>query len=440
MKKKAIIKITRILALLLAVCMLSSTLISCKENGQGEVENPILESDRYAIPLSFYELLLSRIKGNLARNKYEVTSPDFWVEQMEESELSREEYFNSLAFENCKSYLAAAIMFDELGLKLSEDTLAAIDEEIAYSISYDGYDDLDKFNALMARFGSDADSLKVAYIIEAKYEALRYYLYLDGALISDAVKEEYYQDNYYRFKQILVSNFYYEYERDTQGNIIYFNTENGKPVYDSENGTYIYDENGNRVRDDHGNTVYYDKNGTILYDKIKGKPSVVVDENGEGIKHYYTPEEMAERKLSAEEIVTSVTKGNYSAFETRIPSFTIVEGADESYPDGYYLSDISAGGYEEYLSDIFSELKNIEIGESAIVNSDYGYHVIMRYPLDSGKYSNGSYAEWFEGFDDALINKLFSEKCAEYFGDMAVNEENFSKAKSITTIGTNYYY
>ena len=97
MKNNVILKKIRLLALILALCLSLSLAVSCDDNGKDEVKDPILETDGNAIPLSFYELLLSRIKGNLARNKYEVGSSDFWAEQIDGGEVSREEYFNSYA-------------------------------------------------------------------------------------------------------------------------------------------------------------------------------------------------------------------------------------------------------------------------------------------------------------------------------------------------------
>ncbi len=440
MKNNGISKTIRLLSLLLALVTAITCAVSCDGGDKIEVVDPILEAEGNAIPLSFYELLLSRIKGNLARNKLEVNSPAFWIEQIEGGEVSREKYFNDYALESCRNYLAAAIMFDEERIRLSDETLASIEEEIAFFIAYDGFGEVEKFNSIMAKYGFDAESLKDAYILEAKYEALLYYLYGGGALIGDTVKEQFYEENYYRFKQILVSNFYYEYERDSQGNIIYFNTENGQPLYDSENGTFVYNENGNRVRDKYGNTIYYDGDGVILYDKVNGQPSVVLDENGEGVKHYYSAAEMEERRTAAEEIASTVKSGNYSAFEAKMSDWTIVEGAEDSYPDGYYLSELESGGYEDYLADILECLQSMEVGEIAIVESEYGYHIVMRYALDRGKHSDSAYSEWFAGFTSSLIDKLFLDRCAEYYDEITLNEDNFAKARSIIKVGTNYDY
>ena len=113
---------------------------------------------------------------------------------------------------------------------------------------------------------------------------------------------------------------------------------------------------------------------------------------------------------------------------------------EESYPDGYYLSDIESAGYDDYLSEMLEKLKDMEVGEIAYLESDYGYHIIMRYELDAGRFGDSLYKEWFEGLDSALINKLFLAKCEDVIKDISENEGNLGKAKSIKDIGINFDY
>ena len=424
------------ISLILSVCALGMSFSAC---AQKRVEDPILECRGEAISLSFYEFLLSRMKGTLARNKYDVKSDSFW-DQKTARGITYEEHYNASVLESCRNYLAAAVLFDEEGLKLSDATLAAIEEEVAFYIDYDGDGDEAAFNEILADYGIDADGLREAYINEAKYEYLINKLYgADGSLIADTVKEEYYKENYYRFKQVLITNFYYEYKRDTQGNIIYFDSETGKPLYDSEKGTFVYDSKGNRVKDSYGCTIYYDTDGNILYDTEKGKPSVELDSTGAGKKYYYTDEEMAERLTLSKEIYASLTDGNVSAFESAMDKHNVIYG-EESYPDGYYLSEIESSGYDGYLVEMLDALKGMEVGEIAYIESDYGYHVIMKYELDGGKYADKLYAEWFTGFTSSLVNKLFLDKCGKIIPDIKEIAENLEKARSIRDIGINFDY
>ncbi len=427
----------RILCIVLSVFLVSAALISCADR----VKDPVLEYEGEKISLSMYEFMLSRMKGTLARNKYDVTPlSTFWDEKHPGSELTNEEYYNRSILDNCKNYLASLVIFEEEGLSLSKSVLADIEEEISFYIDYDCGGDEGKLDILLSKYGTDAEGLRKIYEIEAKYQAVIAYLYgQDGSLIADNVKEEYYRENYYRFKQILISNFYYEYQEDKEGNIIYFDPESGKPVYDDD-GEYKYDDKENRIVDSYGIAIRYDKDGKILYDKEKGVPAPTTDKNGNAIEHKYSKEEMEERTAAIEGIINAASNGNFSAFEAEMSKWEVYEGAGEYYKDGYYLSELESGGYDENLSEILASLKEMKVGEAKLIESESGYHIIMKYELDSGKFSDSEYAEWFSSFDQSLINKLFLDRCAKFYSNIEVNEKSLEKARSIKNIGTNYDY
>ena len=429
----------RITLILLVASLLCGLLTACSVK---DSEKPVLEYGKIEISRGMYEFMLSRMKATLARNKYDVSvTSDFWSESHAGTQLTHEEYYNQSILDNCKNYLAALVIFEEEGLSLSKSVLNDIEEEISFYIEYDGQGEEKKLDAILSKYGISTEELREIYTLEAKYQAVIAWLYgADGSLISDTVKQEYYEKNYYRFKQILISNFYYEYQTDEQGNIIYFDPESSEPIYDKENGVYVYDSEGNRVKDSYGNTVYYDEDGNILYDKENGYPSVTLDESGQGITYYYTDEEMAERAARAEELYYSFAKGNYKSFEAEIPEWELFENESLVYPDGFYLSRIESSGYEDYILDILEALEDMEYGETAMVESDYGYHIIMKYELDEGKYSDEEYSAWFDSFDSSLITKLFLDRCSEFYGDIKVNEENLGHASSIKSIGTNFDY
>jgi len=429
----------RLVALSLALVILATLLCGCGGEQKAEVKDPVMSYEGTEVPLTLYSLLLSRAKGNLARNGYDVKSAAFWESEVEDGVTYRE-FVESAVLENCKRYLASLVLFEKEGLALPKLTLEAIDEEVDFYIDYDGDKDEGKFNELISKYGLDADALRVSYEIEEKSSMILEHLYRGGDLIGDTVKEEYYKEHYVRFKQIIIPDFYYEYERDEQGNIIYFDTESGHPVYDSKNGVYVYDANGNRIKDKYGYTIYYDTDGKIIYDQKKGQPSVVVDESGEGIKHYYTEAQMAERLARAEEILGKISDGNYSGFEAEKNNWVQIEGVEEAYSDGYYLSDLDSSGYEDYMLDLYNALLEMDEGEIRMLETDAGNHIVMKYPLDSGKYSDGKYAEWFVNFNTTLIEKLYSEKIADILKDIVVDEDTLKKAMNIVEIGINFDY
>lgn len=434
MKKKISLKI---LCAVLCLIMVGGVMSSCAQ----AVRYPVLEYDGQGISLELYEFLLSRMKGTLARNKYDVTPlSEFWGEKHPGSEKTNEQYYNDTILENCKNYLAALILFEEEGLELSKADLAQIEEEIGFYVEYDCKGDKSKFDALLSKYGTDTDGLRKIYEIEAKYQMLLTSLYgANGSQIADSVKEEYYVQNYYRFKQILVSNFYYEYQKDEKGNTMYFDSESGKTVYD-ESGEYHYKEDGSRVTDKYGVAIRYDKDGNILYDTEKGYPAPTTDDKGNAIQHKYSDEEMKARREKMQEMIDSLGEGDFSAFEAKMPEWELYAGATDYYPDGYYLSDLESSGYEDNLFTILSALKEMKVGETKVIESDAGYHVIMKYELDDGKYADSNYTGWFESFTSSLVTKLFLGRCEKFYADIEINDKNLQKARSIKSLGTNYDY
>ena len=431
-------------AIILALITVLTLLAAC---GDGEREttadtSPVLECEGVELPLFFYEFMLSRVKGSLARNQNKVTDPDFWYAEIEGDGRTYEEFYNQYVLERCKNYLAALVLFDKEGLTLPKSKLDSIDEEVEFYIEYDGEGDEDTFSASIRKLGVDAEALRRCYIIEAKYEYLMNYLYGDGALIGDTLKNEYYQENYVRFKQILIRKFKYEFQFDEQGNLMYFDPDTGKPIYDEKNGSVKYDESGSRIRDSYGVPIYYDENGKIIYNTQRGKPAEKLDKDGNAIRYDYTEAELEERKEMAESIAASINAGDYFAFDSKISEVYAEEMIFESYTDGYYLSRLEEENYLKYgyINLILDRLENMEMGDVAVVESEEGYHVIMRYELEEGKFTDGEYSQWFENLSEKIILDLFKDKIAKVLPDIKVNSENLAKARSITRVGINYDY
>ena len=430
--------IKRIACLVLVIVLSMAALSSCAEI----VRDPIMECEGQKISLEMYEFMLSRMKGSLARQGIDTSSTsEFWGEMHGDTGLTNEQYYNKAVIDTCKNYLAALIIFEEEGMTLPQTTIDAIDEEISFYIEYDGDGDEEKLDLILQKYGTTTEGLRRIYEIEAKYNAVVSALYGSGASqIAGNVKDEYYKENYYRFKQILVANFYYKDEVDENGDTVYFNPETGKPIYDSK-GSYQYDEKEQRVLDEYGVAIRFAEDGkTRLYDTEKGKPAPEKDASGHAVEYYYTNEEMAEREAKARELAESIGKGNFSAFEAEMPNWELYAGAEEYCPEGYYLSDIEAGAYDDTMKAILASLKEMQVGEVRNVESLNGYHLVMKYALDAGKYENSEYAQWFYEFDSSLTSKLFRDKCGKYFEKIELNDDNIAKAKSIKFVGQNYDY
>ena len=92
------------------------------------------------------------------------------------------------------------------------------------------------------------------------------------------------------------------------------------------------------------------------------------------------------------------------------------------YPNGYYFRTNTPYNYD-YINAIVTKLNTMQDGDIGLVETDYGYHVIMKYRLDTGAYDKEENAEWFSDFGSGVVDWLFKQKCAEYVGNIVFDEE-----------------
>ena len=431
----------KLLVLMLACVMCLGAFAGCS----GKHGKTLLSLEGTTLSVNVYELMLTRMKGTLAKAQYQVDSDSFWSTVVDKDGSTYNDYFRLTILENAKTYVVGAYLFDEVyGLKLDQATIDAIDAELAEFIDFDGDGSKTAFNKILAEYGVNCDILRDAYIMEAKIAALKTHLYgSDASKIAPNVQEEYYQEHYVRFKQVFLASYYYEVELDENGDEIYFTTNslgNKMICYDTENGTTKKDEFGNVIKDKYGYEVHYTEDGKIAYDQEKGTTSMIFDKNGQPIVVDYTKEELAEIEKEAKQVIEKIPDGEFTAFELLMES----RGEDEdaqTYQNGYFLyNDPSNYSNYPYLEDIVKQLDKMEVGQTAIVTSDYGYHVIMKYPLPEGAYAETDNSDWFEGFEEGLIDTMFMTLCQPYLEKVEVNADVLAAVPPMKELGTNFYY
>ena len=432
----------KLLVLLLALALCLPLLVGCS----GKNGKTLIEIEGVKVSVNTYELLLSRMKGALARAQgTAIESDDFWETIMDADNTTYEESLREAILENAKTYAIGVYLHDEVyGLKLSKEATDAIDAELADFIEYDGDGSKTAFNKVLSEFGVNYNILRETYIMEAKIDALKVHLYgTNASKISDNVKDEYCQEHFVRFKQVFLASYYYVCEVDANGDDIYYTTNSlGNKVvcYDKENGTTKTDESGNVIKDKDGYDVYYTEDGKIAYDKETGKTAFVFDKDGQPVVGDYTKEELVEIRKEANTILDKIPAGEYDAFEI----FMEQRGEDEdaqTYENGYYLyNDPANYASYPYLESIVEALGSMEVGAVALVESDYGYHVVMKYPVEKGSYADEDNEDWFEGFEQGLIDDLFTSLCKEYMDKVHVDEDVLATVPAMKKIGKNYYY
>ena len=433
--------IRRILSVILCLALLAGAvaMTACSKK-----EDTLLELNGQTITANQYQLLLARVKGSLAHAGYSVDSSTFWDMVIDSEGNTYDEYFRNAALNDAKRYLAAAALFEEEGLVLPQSYKDSIEEDIQEYIRDAG--SKSALNSRLSAYGVNVDMLRDLYLLEAKYAYLQAYLYgAEGEKIAANVRLDYLNEHAVCFKQVLIRAFDYVYEKDLNGDEIYYlvgenNAKINNIAYDTIGGNPRIDEFGKTITDKNGDVVYYLENGAIAYDKEKGVRSVVYDEKGIAKTEKYSSEELAEHKAAAEEMMASVAKGDYAAFEALMEEYQ-VSGDDAFVTDGTYCFLYTTGDNDyDYLNDIADVLAKAEEGEMRMVNSEYGYNVVMKYPIPEDAVTNTAYEDWFGDLTDRVTAKLFHNKCAPYMEKVSVSSDVFKALPSMKQVGTNYDY
>ena len=431
----------RILSVILCLALLMGAvaMTACSKRG-----TTLLELNGYTISTNQYQLLLSRVKASLYYAGYSVDSSTFWDMVIDSEGNTYDQYFRNAALNDAKRYLAAAVIFDEEGLVLPQSYKDAIDEDIEEYIRDAG--SKSALNSTLSAYGVNIDMLRDLYELEAKYAYVQAYLYgTEGEKIAANVRYDYLTEHAVCFKQVLIRAFDYVYETDLNGDEIYYkvgdnNAKVNNIAYDTIQGNPRMDEFDKTIVDKNGDTVYYLPNGSIAYDTVNGVRAVVYDANGVAKTVKYSAEELAEHKAAGEEIMASVAKGDYAAFEALLAEYE-VSGDDAFVTDGEYCFLYTTGDNDyDYLNDIADVLAESEEGVVRMVSSEYGYNVVMKYPIPEDAVTSTAYEDWFGDLTERVVAKLFHTKCEPYMEQVAVSNEEFANLPSMKQVATNFSY
>ena len=442
MKKTRFIRLLSFaLALLMTVGCLAA--LSGCSGSSGKV---LMKAGNQTISTNVFQLMLSRVKGTLSRGGYKVDDASFWDTVIDSDGTVYGTYMVQRALMDAKRYLVAAVIFEEAGLTLPKATLDAIDAEIQEFIEYDANGSKSAFNSLLSAYGANVTALRELYILEAKSAALKTHLYgANASQVAATVKQEYLDANAVCFKQILFRNYYEKYEVDVNGDEIYYLTDSNNArvnniSYDSKNGTPKLDDKGNVIVDANKDTVYYTSDGHIAYDKTKGQRAPLYDKNGDVQVGEYTADEKKAHLEQAEEMVAMLQKGDYTAFESLIKE-CVAASDDVILTDNEYCFLYTTGdNNNDYLNDIADVLAPLNEGDFHLLSSDYGYAILMKYPMVEDAYSKTEYTEWFNDFNSRVIAELFRKKCDSRLEEITVDNDQFAALPSMKNIGTNFYY
>ncbi|MBQ9151987.1 MAG: hypothetical protein IJX72_07030 [Clostridia bacterium] len=433
--------VRRLLSVALCLTLLTGVLGMTACSSKSPV---LLELDGIEITANQYQFFLSRVKGSLYYTGYNVESADFWNMIIDDQNNTYDDYFRNAVLDDARRYVAALTIFEERDLVLPQSYLDQIDEEMEEYLRDAG--SKSTLNTLLASYGVNLDMLREIYIMEAKYDYLQQVIYgTDGELLAAETRMAYLNEHAVCFKQVLIRAFDYVYEKDTNGDEVYYlPSENNAKVnniaYDKIAGDVRVDEYGKTITDNNGDEIYFLPDGKIAYDKENGVRAMVYDQDGNLQTVKYSTETLAEHKAAAEEILATVAKGDYAAFEALLAEYE--DNDDDAFvTDGTYCFLYTTGDNSyDYLNDIADELAASENGELAMINSEYGYNVVMKYPIPDDAITNTDYEDWFSDLTDRIIAKQFHTMCKPYMEKVTVDAEVFATLPSMKEIATNTSY
>ena len=428
----------RVLIVMMCCILLIPCFAGCSQKGK-----TFMKLDGEKMSVNTYMLFLSRVKGTLCSSANfgaSALKDSFWDTVMDSDGVTTyNDYYSNMVLESAKSYLAASYLFDKENLTLDKSVQTEIDEIMSKLVTGEG--SKTALNSKLAEFGVNYAVLKDAYEIEAKISALSEHFYgADGSKISSNVIEEYYQQNYVKFKHVFLYTYAIVYETDDNGDEIYY-TSDGRIAYDTSRRQKL-DAAGEPVKDSNGDIIYVkrDGSGRIAYDTDNGERKPAIDDNGYTMTREYTTEELREVSDMAQIIMESTVEGDEKIFDSLVEAYNEDVGMDE-YTGGFYLTKDTAYDSPEVKEALF-EMKE---GEIRKIRSDYGIHIVMKYKLDEGGYAKSSNSVFFADengkylFMDDLKAKLLEARLESYVSQIEVNED-LIKGVDMKSVGVNYNY
>lgn len=425
-------QLLRTLALLVCLAVLALSLVCC-----GSSSKVLMTLEDQTITVNTYELLLSRMKGTLEYSGYPADEDAFWDQIVSTKGATYDDFFCYSIQNEAKKMLVQLYLFEQVyDLTLPQSSYDTVDQVMndILELSFDG--SKSSMNSYLAAFGVNIDMLRENYVADAKIDHLKTHL---ASITSDAAKEEYYNEHYVCFRQILLPLYEYCYETDENGDVIYYRENSERIYYDSANGKTRTGTDGKLVVDENGDSVYYTDDGRVAYNSEKGVPHGK-DEDNDGYVDYVALNDEKKRIVTdrANALDELIADGDFTTFE-EYGELWSEDDVWSTYPNGIFIN-LNKNYEINYLDDIQAKLTDMKKGDTALVQSENAYHFIMKYELAAQGYNNKDNADWFDTFEDEVVTDILDAMCEQYIDQIVVNDEVLKQAKTMKTVGSNMEY
>ncbi len=393
-------KFKRIAACVLAAALMALTFASCSSLG-----TTVMELGGTEITANMIEFWLSRYKAQFVHYYGDAICGQYDLDNIEQfwpivSDPNTGETFDDVMsgfiYENAETYLCSLYLFDQFDLSLPQETVDEVDSYIDELCEKYASGSKSEFNAILEKYGVNRKLLRELYLIDEKVDLLQEHLFGTGGTlgVTKIDKEEYYQENYVRMRQICI-----------------FINECPET-----------DENGIPVQGEDGYTKYRDMTAT----------------------------ETQEARARASEALTKINGG--ASFQEVNKEYD-ENPTDDKYLGGIYMSRDSAMGTDEALEKIYTELQNMKVGEIKLIETENNLHIVEKLELIEGAYDKSENADFFSFWDpetgdyitfegylrEPLFLKYIAESLEKFSADVKIDEELLKKYK-LSTVEANYHY
>ncbi len=188
--------------MLFAVVLVGAILLSTVSCG-GDLGGTVMSYGKSEVGERMYNYWASQFKGYVLSSFSGASdTEEFWAATLDNG-MTMEEYTDGIIQANIKKNLISMEWFDKYGLKLSDESLSAVDADIADLI--ESYGSKSNLNADLAHYGVNVDILREIYTIQEKIAVLYEHMNTAGIISpSDEVLEKYFTDHYARIKYVTI--------------------------------------------------------------------------------------------------------------------------------------------------------------------------------------------------------------------------------------------
>ena len=334
-----------------------------------------IDSEMYAFWFSMHKTEFMRKHGLKSTQDTAATWGALCTEEGNEGK-TWGEVLNAEVHEAIKTKVAAAAVYDALGITMTEGQRKRVNDYYDDMVEYVANGDEAVLRERLAEFGSSPDALRRCAVYDLKASLAHSYLTRNGeTLLTTEEKNLFYHSNYLRFK------------------IVYIN--------DSVYGRY---ENGVRIEEELSFVGPGARNG------------------------------LDEDELEGYRINGGMNEEIFAEYLSR--SDEEIHGAG-GYPSGIYMTStvsLTENGFLE--PELVEVMASMKAGQLDYVETDLGVRYIYALPLDAGAYQREESAVFFGDFYSRVAARALTDRAVKLIENMVEYPENY-EAYTVETIPCN---